>query len=54
MVNILSSGAVYSAWWCREAMQSFGKKVYAVAEDGLLLVQDGEIRCIGNVDMYSA
>ena len=34
------------------AIQSFGKKVYAIAEDGLLLVQDGEIKCIGNVEEY--
>lgn len=34
------------------AVRSFGKKVYAIAEDGLLLVQDGEIRCIGNVTEY--
>lgn len=31
------------------AEHSFGHKVYAIAEDGLLLVQDGEIKCIGNV-----
>lgn len=35
-----------------KAIGSFGHKVYAIAEDGLLLVQDGEIQCIGNVTEY--
>lgn len=34
------------------AVQSFGHKVYAIAEDGLLLVQDGNVKCIGNVTEY--
>ena len=35
-----------------KAIQSFGHKVYAIAEDGLLLVQDGNVKCIGNVTEY--
>ena len=35
-----------------KAIQSFGHKVYAIAEDGLLLVQDGNVKCIGNVAEY--
>lgn len=34
------------------AVQSFGHKVYAIAEDGLLLIQDGNVECIGNVTEY--
>ena len=34
------------------SLHSLGHKVYAIAEDGLLLVQDGAVRCIGNVAVY--
>lgn len=34
------------------AIHSFGHKVYAIAEDGLLLVQDGTVKCVGNVVEY--
>ena len=35
-----------------KAIWAFGHKVYVIAEDGLLLVQDGNIKCIGNVTEY--
>lgn len=35
-----------------QALRSFGHKVYAIAEDGLVLVQDGNVECIGNVTVY--
>lgn len=34
------------------AIHSFGHTVYAIAEDGLLLIQDGIVKCIGNVVIY--
>lgn len=49
-VHFASSGAQLEG--IDRAVRSFGKKLYAIAEDGLLLVQDGVIKCIGNVIVY--
>lgn len=51
-VEVHFDGAEAQQRGIEQALRSFGHKVYAIAEDGLVLVQDGNVECIGNVTVY--